>query len=116
MPDVFGGWDSKTSLENAPTAADGHAPVREAVLDSHGAEPGDAPTAGRRPLRTPLVRALRPHQWTKNVLVLVPLIAAHRFDRWDLWLAGALSFVAFSRSRVKQRWRSGVHPFGPRSS
>jgi 4-hydroxybenzoate polyprenyltransferase len=42
------------------------------------------------------VRALRPHQWAKNVLVFVPFIAAHEFLRPDLWLIGALTFVAFS--------------------
>jgi 4-hydroxybenzoate polyprenyltransferase len=42
------------------------------------------------------VRALRPHQWSKNVLVFVPVVAAHRFSQLDLWLAAGLSFVAFS--------------------
>ncbi|MCX7888761.1 MAG: UbiA family prenyltransferase [Rhodobacteraceae bacterium] len=27
-----------------------------------------------------LVRALRPHQWVKNLLLILPMIAAHRFD------------------------------------
>lgn len=42
-----------------------------------------------------LLRALRPHQWVKNVLLFLPLIAAHRFD-----LAGFLvvlfAAIAFS--------------------
>lgn len=37
-----------------------------------GSEAGDR--------RRAMVRALRPHQWAKNALVFVPLIAAHRFD------------------------------------
>ncbi len=42
-----------------------------------------------------LVRALRPHQWTKNVLVLVPLLAAHRVNQPDAVAAGLLALVAF---------------------
>jgi 4-hydroxybenzoate polyprenyltransferase len=44
----------------------------------------------------PIVRALRPHQWAKNVLLLVPLLAAHRVA--DLAALGAVlrSVVAFS--------------------
>ena len=42
-----------------------------------------------------LLRALRPHQWAKNVLVLVPLLAAHRLSDLDGLRAAALSFVAF---------------------
>jgi 4-hydroxybenzoate polyprenyltransferase len=41
-------------------------------------------------------RALRPHQWAKNVLIFVPLLAAHR--AWDVseLLAALLGFVSFS--------------------
>ena len=45
---------------------------------------------------SPFVRALRPHQWAKNVLVFVPFIAAHQFLRVDLWLISIWTFVAFS--------------------
>jgi 4-hydroxybenzoate polyprenyltransferase len=41
------------------------------------------------------VRALRPHQWLKNLLLLVPGFAAHRFDA-PMVLACALAFVSFS--------------------
>ena len=41
------------------------------------------------------IRALRPHQWLKNLLVLVPGFAAHRFDAAML-VACALAFVSFS--------------------
>lgn len=34
---------------------------------------------GRRPLFKSLLRSLRPYQWVKNLLVLVPLFAAHRY-------------------------------------
>ncbi|MEM9435991.1 MAG: UbiA family prenyltransferase [Pseudomonadota bacterium] len=42
-----------------------------------------------------LLRALRPHQWVKNVLLLLPMIAAHEFALATLWLV-ALGIVAFS--------------------
>ncbi|MFH1263671.1 MAG: UbiA family prenyltransferase [Pseudomonadota bacterium] len=42
-----------------------------------------------------LLREIRPHQWSKNVLVFVPLLAAHRvFDR-EAFVAAFLAFVAF---------------------
>jgi len=46
-----------------------------------------------RPLGAPvklraLLRALRPHQWVKNILLLLPLLAAHRADAAGLLLAG----------------------------
>ncbi len=40
--------------------------------------------------------SLRPHQWLKNMLVFVPLAAAHRLDSPALLGAAALAFVAFS--------------------
>jgi 4-hydroxybenzoate polyprenyltransferase len=42
-----------------------------------------------------LIRALRPHQWVKNVLVLVPLIAAHRVSDPALLTRGLLALLAF---------------------
>lgn len=42
-----------------------------------------------------LLRALRPHQWVKNVLLVLPLLAAHRFE-WAAFMQVALGFAAFS--------------------
>lgn len=42
-----------------------------------------------------LLRALRPHQWTKNVLVLVPVAAAHRFTELPLLLDCLLAVLVF---------------------
>ena len=43
----------------------------------------------------PLVRSMRPRQWVKNLLVFVPMLAAHAIDASTAWRAG-LAFVAFS--------------------
>jgi 4-hydroxybenzoate polyprenyltransferase len=43
-----------------------------------------------------LLRALRPHQWVKNLLVFVPLVAAHRVRDAGLIAAASLAFAAFS--------------------
>lgn len=49
------------------------------------------------PLRenSQITKLLRPHQWSKNLLVLIPLIAAHKYgEPWVLG-AGMLALVAF---------------------
>lgn len=42
-----------------------------------------------------LLRALRPHQWVKNILLVLPMIAAHDFGLGTLFLV-LLGMVAFS--------------------
>lgn len=46
-------------------------------------------------LRT-FVRQLRLHQWSKNILVFVPLLLAHRFHDTGAWLATLLAFLGLS--------------------
>jgi 4-hydroxybenzoate polyprenyltransferase/phosphoserine phosphatase len=55
------------------------------------------------PLKTPQSslwktwgRALRLHQWSKNVLVLVPVITSHRITEPGILFAAAVAFFAFS--------------------
>ncbi len=43
-----------------------------------------------------LFRACRPHQWAKNLLVLVPIVTAHRMADFPVVLAGILAFISFS--------------------
>lgn len=43
----------------------------------------------------PYIKALRPHQWLKNLLVFVPLLAAHQFDGRTIVLS-MTAFVCFS--------------------
>ena len=40
-------------------------------------------------------RALRFHQWTKNLLVCVPLFASHRWGELGLWLSTGIAFVSW---------------------
>lgn len=40
-------------------------------------------------------RVLRVHQWLKNLLLFVPLLAAHQLGSIDSWLALTLAFFAF---------------------
>ena len=42
-----------------------------------------------------LLRSLRLHQWAKNMLIFVPLLASHRFLEGSLILNGFLAFLAF---------------------
>ncbi|USH03508.1 UbiA family prenyltransferase [Grimontia kaedaensis] len=41
------------------------------------------------------LRALRPHQWLKNVLIFLPMLLAHQFDAVTL-TASLLAFITFS--------------------
>ena len=47
-----------------------------------------------RPRLRDYIRALRPHQWAKNALVFLPLVAGHAFAPADL-LAGLIAFACF---------------------
>ena len=43
----------------------------------------------------PYIKALRPHQWLKNSLILLPMLAAHQLDASTFFIS-LLAFVAFS--------------------
>ncbi len=89
----------------------GNAPIDRAVWDrarravivgNHPAIAADLKAAGKPVTELPggwraadLVRALRPHQWVKNVLLLVPMIASHYFD-WPTLFMVLLGIAAFS--------------------
>lgn len=49
----------------------------------------------RPPSIKPYFKALRPHQWLKNILVFLPMLAAHQFEVTALWQS-LLAFAAFS--------------------
>ncbi len=44
---------------------------------------------------TALIRALRPHQWTKNLLVFAPLVFAHRAGDPASWIRALTAYVIF---------------------
>lgn len=48
-----------------------------------------------KPTLSAYLKAIRPHQWMKNVLVFLPMLAAHQFTGASV-LASLLAFVAFS--------------------
>jgi 4-hydroxybenzoate polyprenyltransferase/phosphoserine phosphatase len=49
----------------------------------------------KRSLLGNLVRAMRPHQWLKNLLLFIPLIASQQLDDFDQVFNAFLGFVAF---------------------
>ncbi len=46
--------------------------------------------------RLALIKALRPHQWLKNLLIFLPVLAAHQWTSGPALTASVLAFVAFS--------------------
>jgi 4-hydroxybenzoate polyprenyltransferase/phosphoserine phosphatase len=51
--------------------------------------------ADQPPLAAALLRAMRPHQWVKNLLVFVPIFTADAMTDPRSWVGGVLAFVAF---------------------
>ncbi|MBB4001131.1 MAG: UbiA family prenyltransferase [Aurantimonas endophytica] len=43
-----------------------------------------------------VIKAMRPHQWLKNILVFVPIALTHEFLDLQMLLAGLLAFISFS--------------------
>ena len=41
------------------------------------------------------LKALRPHQWLKNILIFLPMVAAHAFTA-DIFLSALVAFITFS--------------------
>jgi 4-hydroxybenzoate polyprenyltransferase/phosphoserine phosphatase len=56
----------------------------ETVIENGRPGPGD------------YLKALRLHQWSKNILVFVPLLLAHRMGEPNLLSSAAIAFLAFS--------------------
>jgi 4-hydroxybenzoate polyprenyltransferase len=73
-----------------------HLELFDGVIERDGAELSVLPifTTGGNRFRA-ILRALRPHQWAKNVLILVPLFTAHRLGDLDALAAGLAAVVAF---------------------
>ena len=43
----------------------------------------------------PWLKLLRPHQWSKNLLVFLSLLAGHQYGDWPVLVDTALAFLAF---------------------
>jgi 4-hydroxybenzoate polyprenyltransferase/phosphoserine phosphatase len=69
------------------------APALRARVDALTVESEHLTTRGS--LVRPLLKAMRPHQWLKNVLVFLPVLAAHQFDLVTIGRA-LLAFTAYS--------------------
>ncbi len=69
-------------------------------LEKHARKQGNVAGVinSRNPLLKTWLRALRPHQWLKNLLLFIPLLASHEFFNLGLLLNSMLAFVLFSMS------------------
>jgi 4-hydroxybenzoate polyprenyltransferase len=65
--------------------------VGNAALDKHATR-----IAPRAPTLRPFIKALRPVQWLKNLLVFVPLLAGQKLGDPALFFAACVAFIAFS--------------------
>jgi len=52
----------------------------------------------RQPLAKSILKSLRPHQWLKNLLIFIPLLAAHEFTNTVLISHAVLAFLFLSMS------------------
>ena len=43
-----------------------------------------------------LIKSLRPHQWSKNVLIFLSIFILYRYNELNLWIDGLKAFIAFS--------------------
>jgi 4-hydroxybenzoate polyprenyltransferase len=57
--------------------------------------PVELTIADRPPLAATLLKAMRPHQWVKNLLVFVPIFTADAMGDPRGWLGGILALLAF---------------------
>lgn len=70
-------------------------------------------------LLIPLIQALRPHQWVKNLLLAVPFLCAHEYGSAHHWVHAILGFLAFSlmassgyvMNDLKDLEKDQKHPF-----
>ena len=75
--------------DQAPAGAEALAASNSAGGSARGA------SSARGGSARAVLKALRPHQWMKNVLIFLPLVAAHDFSAWRI-ITCLLAFVAFS--------------------
>ena len=49
----------------------------------------------RAPFVHELLKAIRPHQWVKNILIFIPLLAAHYFGNLNSIIQSFIAFIVF---------------------
>jgi 4-hydroxybenzoate polyprenyltransferase/phosphoserine phosphatase len=47
------------------------------------------------PVLRELIKAMRPHQWVKNILAFVPILTAHALTEPAAWIGGIIMFLGF---------------------
>lgn len=70
-------------------------PERNVLAAALRIGPVDKVFDGRSSYVHALLKALRLHQWAKNLLLFVPLLASHRIMEPSLLWSGAFAFIAF---------------------
>lgn len=93
--DYVGNSREDICLLDAAAEATVVAPDRPARRWQEAAGAHLLPIEAARPLRQ-CVRAMRPHQWMKNLLVFVPMVLSHEFMNVAMVMAGVLAFLSFS--------------------
>jgi 4-hydroxybenzoate polyprenyltransferase len=99
-------WLSTPADPRFAQAVAEHLGMFDGVLASDGSRPGVACETGKdgrvvksfardSRLATAILRLLRPHQWAKNVLIFVPLLAAHGEGGAHALLNAVLAFISF---------------------
>jgi 4-hydroxybenzoate polyprenyltransferase len=93
--DYFGNDDADVPVWRA--AADATAVAASPALLKHVRRERSIRALGSHPRRLrSLVKALRPHQWVKNCLVFVPLVASHQILNANAWSASLLTAAVLS--------------------
>jgi 4-hydroxybenzoate polyprenyltransferase len=82
-------------FERAGGCVPAGSPRLEAALRDHN-RPITASFADQGSVPRALLRAMRVHQWSKNLLVFVPLLTAHLVLDAAAWVESLLAFAAFS--------------------
>jgi 4-hydroxybenzoate polyprenyltransferase len=90
-----------TGEERHAEAISNHLGLFDGIVPNHLAPGGAGHPVPSAPAETPgalraLLYAARPHQWAKNILIFLPLLAAHRYTAWQDIAATLLAFIAFS--------------------
>ncbi|MCI0664350.1 MAG: UbiA family prenyltransferase [Acidobacteria bacterium] len=73
-----------------------HLKIFDRYLLRNGLENAEYIDLPRRRNYSAIIKAMRPHQWAKNLLLFAAVFLSHKFNDMSLLLASAKGFVAFS--------------------